>query len=211
MINILVVYIPLPIYWAVSMQQGSRWVFQATKMNGDLGFYTIKADQMIVFKPFFEIITLPICDYIVYPLIFRLGVRTFLQKMTVGGMLAVVGFIVAATVELQSERNFISILWMIPQYWILAFSEIFVFASHVSFAFTEAPDSMKSVMTSFVFVVMAIGNLFIALISGTKLFASQAIEFFFFAGVLFVFMILFGFLASRYKPVSQQNGREVKG
>lgn len=185
------------------MQQGSRWAFQATKMNGDLGFYTIQPDQMIVLKPFFECLTLPLCDYVVYPLLARIKVKTNLQRMTLGGMLAVLGFIIAALVELKSEKSFISIFWMIPQYWILAFSEIFVFGSHVTFAYTEAPESMKSVMTSFVFVVMAMGNLIVVLISGTKLFASQAIEFFFFAGVLCVFMIIFGFLASRYKPANQ--------
>jgi hypothetical protein len=35
--NILVLYLPLPVYWAVYMQQGSRWVLQAAKMNGDIG------------------------------------------------------------------------------------------------------------------------------------------------------------------------------
>lgn len=172
-------------------------------MNGNVGFYVIKPDQMIVLKPFFEIITLPICDYLVYPLLMKIGVNKLLQKMTIGGMFAVIGFVVAAFIELESEKSFISIFWMIPQYWILAFAEIFMFASHVNFAFTEAPARMKSVMTSFVFVVMAIGNLFIVLVSGTKLFKSQAIEFFFFAGILFVFMILFAFLASRYKSVNQ--------
>jgi dipeptide/tripeptide permease len=201
-VNILVLYIPLPVFWAVSMQQESRWVFQAAKMNGDIGFYHIKPDQMIVLKPFFEILTLPICDYLVYPLLMKVGISKLLHKMTIGGMFGVVGFIVAAFVELETDRRFISMLWMIPQYWILAFAEIFMFASHVNFAFTEAPARMKSVMTSFVFVVMAIGNLCIVLVSGSKLFNSQAVEFFFFAGIFFVFMIFFAFLSSRYKSVN---------
>lgn len=176
-------------------------MFLAKNLDGDLGFYTIKPDQMIVLKPFFEVITLPICDYFVYPLLEKIKIKTMLQRMTIGGMLAVVAFVIAALVELRSETNNISILWMIPQYWIMAFSEIFVFASIVTFTYTEAPARMKSVMLAFVFVAMAIGNLFVAFISGTKLFESQAVEFFFFAGILFMFMILFGYLASRYKPV----------
>lgn len=58
-------------------------------------------------------------------------------------------------------------------------------------------------MTSFVFVVIGLGNVFVIIVSGTKLFESQAVEFFFFAGVLFVFMIWFGVLANRYQPQTE--------
>lgn len=185
------------------MQQGSRWIFQATRMNGDIGFYTITPDQMIALNPAFVIITLPICNYLIYPLLLKLQIKSLLQKMTIGGLLAVVASIVAAFVEKEIETNFINILWLAPQFLLLAFAENFLFVSHLSFAYTEAPQSMKSVMTSFVFVVIAIGNLFVVFISGTKLFESQSIEFLFFAGVLFVFMIVFGLLAYRYEPVQQ--------
>lgn len=203
-VNILVLYSPLPIFWALHMQQGSRWVFQAAKMDGDIGFYTIKPDQMIVLNSLFAMITLPFCDYFLYPLLEKVKIRTLLQKMTIGGMLGVIAFIVAGLVELKSEKNFISIFWMFPQYLIMSFSEVFLFVSNVSFAYTEAPASMKSVMTSFVFVFIAMGNIIVIIISGTKLFESQAIEFFFFAGVLFAFMILFGVLASRYKQANHE-------
>lgn len=39
-------YAPMPIFWALFDQTGSRWTFQADKMNGDIGFYTIKPDQI---------------------------------------------------------------------------------------------------------------------------------------------------------------------
>lgn len=170
-------------------------------MNGDIGFYTIKPDQMILLAPLFSILALPTCDYLIYPLLAKIKITTLLQKMTIGGFLAVAAFIIAACVEIRIQHEYISVLWLVPQYFVLSFSENFLFVNHISFAYTEAPASMKSVMTSFVFVVIAIGNIFVILISGTKLFQSQAIEFFFFAGMLFVFMILFGYLASRYKPV----------
>lgn len=203
--RILVLYLPLPIFWAVYMQQGSRWIFQATRMNGDLGWYTVSPDQMIALNPLFVIATLPLCNYVIYPLLERVKVKTLLQKMTIGGMFAVVAFIVAAFVEMKIQKDFVSVFWLAPQYFLLALSENFLFVSNVTFAYTEAPESMKSVMTSFVFVAIAMGNLIVIIISGTKLFESQAIEFFFFAGVLFVFMIIFGFLASRYKSAHQRD------
>lgn len=204
--GILKLYVPLPIFWAVYMQQGSRWIFQATRMNGDIGFYTITADQMIALNPLFVIISLPICNYLIYPLLRKVKVKSLLQKMTIGGMLAVVASIIAAFVERQIEKEFINILWLVPQFLLLAFSENFLFVSHLSFAYTEAPQRMKSVMTSFVFVVIAIGNLLVVFISGSKLFKSQSIEFLFFAGILFISMIIFGALAYQYVPASRDAG-----
>jgi solute carrier family 15 (oligopeptide transporter), member 1 len=110
--NILILYIPLPIYWAVYMQQGSRWIFQATRMNGNLGFYTVQPDQMIALNPIFAILTLPLCDYVIYPLLTKIKVKTLLQKMTIGGMLAVVAFIIAAVVEMKIQKHFIGIFWL---------------------------------------------------------------------------------------------------
>lgn len=179
-------------------------------MNGDLGWYTIKSDQMVALNPIFGIMALPISDYIVFPLLAKIKVTTLLQKMTIGVMLAAIAFCVAAYIETKIHDNFISIFWLCPQYLILSFSENFVYNSHLSFAYNEAPASMKSVMTSFVFVVIGIGNIFVIIVSGTRLFESQAVEFLFFAGTCVIAMIGFGVLASRYKSANQEVISESK-
>jgi proton-dependent oligopeptide transporter, POT family len=156
---------------------------------------------MVVLNPLFVILTLPLCDYVLYPLLAKLHVRTLLQKMTIGGFLGAAAVLISAFLELKIQDNFISILWIIPQYFLVALSENFLFVSHLNFAYNEASASMKSVMTASVYVVIAVGNMFVALISGTKLFESQANEFFFFGGLLLISTIIFGFLALRYKPI----------
>lgn len=198
-INILVLYIPLPIYWAVYSQQSSRWVFQAARMNGDVGFYTIKPDQMIILNSFLGIVMIPFCDYIFYPLIAKFGLKSPLQRMTIGGILAGLAFIISGFMELEIQKNFISIFWLLPQYLVLAISEIFLYIANVKFAYTEAPASMKSVIQAFTFMTIAFGNVIVALISGTKIFNSQSTELFFFAGIMFLDMVVFAFLASKYK------------
>lgn len=47
-LKVLVLYIPLPVFWALYDQQGSAWTFQAKRMDGYIGFYTILPDQMQV-------------------------------------------------------------------------------------------------------------------------------------------------------------------
>lgn len=48
LLKVLVIYIPIPVFWALYDQQGSGWTFQAVRMDGNLGFYTILPDQMQV-------------------------------------------------------------------------------------------------------------------------------------------------------------------
>lgn len=207
-LNVLVLYLPLPIYWAVTQLQGSRWTFQATLMNGDIGFYIIKPDQMIALNSVFGMIVIWLNDLLIYPLLAKVRITTLPQKMLIGGLLTVVATSIAGFMETRIHGTNIHILWLVPQYLIASFSDNFLFNSHMNFAYNEAPDSMKSVMTSFVFFVIAIGNIFVVLVSGTKLFKSQANEFFFYSGVLLLAMVWFGYLAERYQayrraPITQ--------
>ena len=48
LLGVLLLYIPVPIWWALFDQTGSRWTFQATRMDGSIGETTIKPDQMQV-------------------------------------------------------------------------------------------------------------------------------------------------------------------
>lgn len=204
-LNALVLFLPIPIFWTLQMQQGSRWVFQATRMNGDLGFYTLKPDQMIVFNSIFSIIMVPIYDRMLYPLLARVGFKTPLQKIAVGLFMAAASFVLAALIEMKIETGFIHILWLIPQYFVMVLGEIMVLIPNYNFAYSEAPASMKSVMVAFVYLTMAGGNLFMIFISGTRLFASQVNEFLFFAGVMLVAMAIFIVLAVRYKYVTTKS------
>jgi dipeptide/tripeptide permease len=190
-LRIFMIFLPTSIYWAVFVQQGSRWTFQAMRMNGDLGFYTIKPDQMIAFNSLFSIILLPVCFYFFFPLLEKVGIKNFLHRITIGGFLCCISFLMAAVIELKIEDDFISILWLLPQFAILALSENFVYISSMDFAYSQTPNGMKSVMTAFVFLIIALGNLIITLISGFNLFNSQFYEFIFFSSLLFIDMLLF--------------------
>lgn len=103
--KILLLYVPLPLFWALQDQQGSRWTFQATRMTGEIGSVTIKPDQMQVVNPLLIIVFIPLWDVLVYPLLHRCGIRRPLQKMTLGMVLAGLAFFVAAIVELRLEAT----------------------------------------------------------------------------------------------------------
>ncbi|XP_076799009.1 solute carrier family 15 member 2 isoform X2 [Arvicanthis niloticus] len=100
--RILFLYIPLPMFWALLDQQGSRWTLQANKMNGDLGFFVLQPDQMQVLNPFLVLIFIPLFDLVIYRLISKCGINfSSLRKMAVGMILACLAFAVAALVEIK--------------------------------------------------------------------------------------------------------------
>eukprot|EP00096_Caligus_rogercresseyi_P009051 TRINITY_DN3004_c0_g1_i2.p1 TRINITY_DN3004_c0_g1~~TRINITY_DN3004_c0_g1_i2.p1 ORF type:complete len:680 (-),score=104.27 TRINITY_DN3004_c0_g1_i2:119-2158(-) len=101
LINILILYLPLPIFWTLFDQQGSRWVFQGSKMNSwsnTLG--NVKPDQMSIMNPFLIILLIPIFNIAVYPVLNKLGILTKpLHRMFLGGVLAGLAFVASAIVE----------------------------------------------------------------------------------------------------------------
>lgn len=103
LLKILVLFLPFPVFWALFDQQGSRWTFQATRMDGEILGFNIKPDQMQVINPLLILGFIPIFDYVVYPILSTIGIRRPLQKLTIGGLLAAVAFILSAFVELQLE------------------------------------------------------------------------------------------------------------
>uniref|UniRef100_A0A1A9Z1Z8 Oligopeptide transporter 1 n=1 Tax=Glossina pallidipes TaxID=7398 RepID=A0A1A9Z1Z8_GLOPL len=106
LMRVLFLYIPLPVFWALFDQQGSRWTFQATRMDGDMGSWDIKPDQMQMLNPFLILVLIPLYDVAFYPALSLIGIRRPLQKLTLGGILAGVAFIISGVVELQLEKTY---------------------------------------------------------------------------------------------------------
>jgi dipeptide/tripeptide permease len=94
---------------------------------------------------------------------------------------------------------------LIPQYILVATSEVLLWVANVAFAYTQAPQSMKSVMTAAVYMTVAGGSFIVFLISGLNIFDSQMYEFLFYACLMVLDTFLFGVLAVRYKYIDTEN------
>ncbi|XP_058526920.1 solute carrier family 15 member 1 [Ochotona princeps] len=104
--KVLFLFIPLPMFWALYDQQGSRWTLQATTMNGKIGALEIQPDQMQTVNTILIIILVPIVDILVYPLIAKCGLKfTSLKKMTVGMFLASMAFVAATIVQVEIDKT----------------------------------------------------------------------------------------------------------
>uniref|UniRef100_A0A8C2U7C4 Solute carrier family 15 member 1 n=1 Tax=Coturnix japonica TaxID=93934 RepID=A0A8C2U7C4_COTJA len=105
-LKVLFLYIPLPMFWALFDQQGSRWTLQATTMDGDFGAIQIQPDQMQTVNPILIIIMVPVVDAVIYPLIQKCKINfTPLRKITVGMFLAGLAFVAAALLQVQIDKT----------------------------------------------------------------------------------------------------------
>ncbi|XP_045725604.1 solute carrier family 15 member 1 isoform X1 [Mirounga angustirostris] len=104
--RVMFLYLPLPMFWALFDQQGSRWTLQATTMSGKIGLIEIQPDQMQTVNAILIVIMVPIMDAVVYPLIAKCGFSfTSLKKMTVGMFLASMAFVLAAVVQVEIDKT----------------------------------------------------------------------------------------------------------
>uniref|UniRef100_A0A8C4F524 Solute carrier family 15 member 1a n=1 Tax=Dicentrarchus labrax TaxID=13489 RepID=A0A8C4F524_DICLA len=103
-LKVLFLYIPLPMFWTLFDQKGSRWTLQATTMDGNFGLLVIQPDQMQTVNPILILTLVPIMDSLIYPLIQKCGLNfTPLKRMTVGMLLAAIAFICAAVVQIEID------------------------------------------------------------------------------------------------------------
>ncbi|KAJ0183782.1 hypothetical protein K1T71_000205 [Dendrolimus kikuchii] len=102
LLRVLLLFIPLPVFWALFDQQGSRWTFQADRMEQDIGSWTLEADQMQVLNPLLILIFIPLFEVAIYPfLTWAKLIRKPLHKMIWGGVLAACAFVISGIVELN--------------------------------------------------------------------------------------------------------------
>ncbi|KAM4046595.1 solute carrier family 15 member 1 [Anomaloglossus baeobatrachus] len=105
-LKVLFLYIPLPMFWALFDQQGSRWTIQATTMDGNFGAIQIQPDQMQTVNPILIIFFVPVMDLVIYPLIKKCKLNfSPLKRMTVGMFLAAMAFVVAAIVQMEIDKT----------------------------------------------------------------------------------------------------------
>ena len=204
-LKILTLYLPLPLFWALNGQINSRWVFQASKMNGDIfGWYTIKPDQMVITSTVLAIVLIPLFEGVIYPIIAKIGVKTPLEKIGVAFVCSAVAFCFAAVIERKLEEGCLHMVWLLPQYIIMAAAETILWVANLSFAYTQAPERMKSVMTASLYLTIAGGSLIVVVISGVNFIHSQFWEYLFYVSLMIVNTIFFTFLAKRYQYVGKK-------
>uniref|UniRef100_F1KUZ0 Oligopeptide transporter 1 n=1 Tax=Ascaris suum TaxID=6253 RepID=F1KUZ0_ASCSU len=105
--RVIIVFLPVPFFWSLYDQQGSRWIIQAVAMNSRItGSFTVLPDQMITLNAILILIFIPIFQTFVYPAFEKCGIRTTpLRRLVAGGLLAAASFVICGLVQLGVNQT----------------------------------------------------------------------------------------------------------
>jgi len=204
--RLFIIYIFVAMFWALFDQSQSAWVIQATKMNLQIGPFTLLPAQPQAFNPVLVMIMIPLFSYCVYPAISKVFPLTPLRKISIGLFVTAVSFAVPVWIETQIQAGARPhVLWQFVAYIILTAAEIMVSITCLEFSYTQAPGKMKSFVQAVFLVSIAMGNAFTALVNwfirnedGTSKLTGPG-YYWFFTIAMAVTAALFNLLAARYR------------
>jgi len=199
------IYIFLAVFWSLFDQTAGAWVLQAQSdlmiKTVNLGFTSIVVypSQLGVMNAIFIVLFIPIFSYLVYPQLQKYIRLNYINKMTIGMVLAACSFALIAWVQARMDQGIaMNISWQILAYVVLTAAEIFVSISSLEFSYTQAPKSLKSLILSFWLLAVAVGNLFTALVNlfikradGSLILEGAEYFWFFTAFMLFAAMLFY--------------------
>jgi POT family proton-dependent oligopeptide transporter len=200
--RILLVFLLVPVFFALYNQVNSTWVLQGEKMTPFAVFgFKMDGERMQAVGSILVMIWVPILTYLIYPLCEKLGWRpTTLRRMSVGMVLAGVTYVISGWLQGRIDGGEqLSLACQLVPYIVLVAGEVLVSATGLEYAFAEAPRSMRSIIMSFWLCTIAGGHFLIALftwINSNFVKASGATELYAYAGLMFVVSIVFMIIAA---------------
>ena len=184
--QIIKIFSPITVFWALFDQQGSRWTYQAMLMDTCLGTtgMTIKPEQMQLTNAVLILVLIPVFNRLLYPGLAGAGVPLGpLRRMGLGMLLASLSFCLAAALQFAIDRGSslgpdplnpnnrvcivgcVHVLWQLPQYVLITMAEIMTSITGLEFAYAEAPSSLKSFCQAAWLLSVAFGNLLVMLVN----------------------------------------------
>ncbi len=217
-LRILIVFALVTPFRSLFDQKASTWVLTAKDMLKPTWF---EPAHMLALNPALVVLIIPFNNIILYPwLKRRFGIELSpLKKMSMGLFIGASSWIVISILQLVMDGGTqLSIFWQIIPFFLLTFGEVWVSATGLEFAYSQAPASMKGVIMSFWSLAVTIGNLWVLLVNtgirqpavlrgieSTGLSTTAALMIFF-AAFAFLAAIPFALYAKRYKMVDHYRG-----
>lgn len=213
-LKILVVFALVTPFWSLFDQKASTWIIQAREMNLPGWSWLTNASQMQALNPLLVVLLIPFNNMLLYPSLKRFGFEPSpLKRMTFGIVLAGLSWIVIGSFQIAIDGGQrLSILWQILPYVLLTLGEVFVSATGLEFAYSQAPARMKGVIMSFWSLSVTVGSLWVLLVNNSVKsetvtaaitqstgMSSTAFQMFFFAGFAFLAALAFGIYARDYQ------------
>jgi len=206
LVKLCIIFLFVSMFFALYYQSQAAWVLQAEKMNLRWAWITWLPAQMQVANSVLILVMIPAFAYGVYPALSRIGTMTPLRKMAIGMFVTAGSFLVPIWIETQIQQGGRpSIGWQFLAYIFLTVAEVLVSIPALEFAYTQAPQKMKSLIQSINLLAISLGNIFAAVANhviknsdGTSKLPGAS-YYWFFAVAMLVTAVLFIPLARWYR------------
>ncbi|MCD8284178.1 MAG: MFS transporter [Opitutae bacterium] len=205
--GILLIFAIVPVFWALFDQMNSTWVVLSNQMAASeislLSWaYPLNAETVQSANSICVMLFVPLFTFALYPLLNRTRLlrATPLRRMTVGMVLAACSFVICGVLQnAVSVGAAVSIWWMILPYAVLSSGEVLFSTTGLEFAFSQAPVSMRSTITSFWNFTIVIGNFIVVAVVSLGSGFSQTQRFFFYSALMFAVAAIFAIASRTYK------------
>lgn len=206
--GILLLFAVIPVFWALFDQMATTWVILGGQMTATSLFgYPINTETMQNINPIFVMSLIPILSFFIYPTLNRTRFfkTTPLRRMTVGMVLAAFSFVICGWLQNSVDASLaagtptISVWWMALPYLVLTLGEVLFSATGLEFAFSQAPASMRSTITSLWNLTTTVGNFLVVIVVALTVNYTDAERFYFFAALMLAVAVVFGIFSAFYK------------
>lgn len=204
LLRVLGIFVLIPPFWALFEQHNSTWVLQGSQMAPlHLFGVRITAEQFQSANPACVMTLVPILTLLVYPALGKLV--TPLRRMGLGLFFTAGSYVIVAWLQARLEGGeAVPLAWQIFPYIVITIGEVLVSTTGLEFAFTQAPRSLRSTITSFWLLTNAAGQLIVVGITkilggagGTGAVSSG--RFMLYAGLMGAVAVVFVIVAQFYK------------
>lgn len=158
--KVLIVFLFLPVFWALYDQNGSEWVLQAQQMNLEFMGITWLPEQIQTVNALLILTLIPVFTFFIYPKIESAGIKTTpLKKFGWGLGLTALTFAFSAWIQYEIDNgNQLNIGWQLLAYVMITVAEILVSITGLEYSFSQAPKSMRSTIMALFFFTVFLGN-----------------------------------------------------
>jgi POT family proton-dependent oligopeptide transporter len=205
-LRVITVFLMVSVFWALFDQHGSSWVAQAREMERHFNLFgwqfELMPEQMSSLNPLLVMMLVPLMGLGVYPFIEKVLKINFtpLRRMTVGMFIACLSFVVVALIQQKLDTHQpMHIAWQVFAYIALTTAEVMVSVTGLEFAYTQAPQRMKSLVNGFWQLTVSLGNILVALTASLFTEMPRVTFFWTFAVLMLASAILFGLRAAFYQ------------
>lgn len=203
LLQLLTMYMFAMIFFSLYDQTGSAWVLQAGSMDCHLVGVEWLPAQIQAINPVLVLLLIPLHNHVIYPAIEK-GVRlTPMRKIGAGLLLIAVPFAICGILQSQIDAGLRpNIVYHVLCFVLISMAEVLFMITLIEVSYTQAPQSMKSIVMSILLLSVAAGNALTALVNtlierNLRVLDGQA-YYWFFAAAAFSAACIFGVLARRW-------------